>query len=354
MPAEKDRRLDKSGGKSMLQVLKKGIVLALMLGLVASGVLFAAGQSEDGAEAGGGKPSGPIFITMGTAGVGGMNYPTGIAMSSLWNANIPGMKAVAIATNGSPHNIDLLRTNDADVAVCRSLEAYRALIGEEPYPEKMEWMRSLTGGLFIDVFQVVATKASGITSVDQFKGKRIVVGPVGSGGEVDARETLAAYGLTYDDVNVSFVEFSQGMDMIKDGLADAGILGVALGASTMQELLLDNKVNMINISDEALENLKKSNPYYIRRVIPADTYPNQDYSVDTVGTPPDVIIVRADTDPDLVYEMTKVLYENQPAIHAVSPLLTQFTRDLVLSEDDMLIPYHDGAKRYFVEQGWLE
>lgn len=336
----------------MQNVLKKTIVLVLMLGL-AAGMIFAEGQSEK-SSAGSGKPAGPIFITMGTAGVGGMNYPTGIAMSSLWNANIPGMKAVAIATNGSPHNIDLLRTKDADVAVCRSLEAYRALMGEAPYPEKMDWMRALTGGLFIDVFQVVASKASGITSIDQFKGKRIVVGPVGSGGEVDARETLAAYGLTYDDMNVSFVEFSQGMDMIKDGLADAGILGVALGSSTMQELLLDNKVNMVEITDQALANLKKSNPHYLRRVIPADTYPNQPNPVKTVGTPPDIIIVRADMDADLVYQMTKVLYENQPAIHAVSALLQQFGEDLVLPDADMLVPYHEGARRYFVERGWLK
>jgi uncharacterized protein len=337
----------------MLQLMKKAIIMALVLGVVLAGVTFAGGQQE-GEDGESSRPSGPIFITMGTAGVGGMNYPTGIAMASLWNANIPGMKAVAIATGGSPHNIDLLRTNDADVAVCRSLEAYRALNGDEPYPEEMPWMRSLTGGLFIDVFQVVATKASGITSIDEFEGKRIVVGPVGSGGEVDARETLAAYGLTYDDVDVSFVEFSQGMDMIKDGLADAGILGVALGASTMQELMLDDKVNMIDISDEALENLREKDPFYMRRVIPAGVYPNQDYEVRTVGTPPDIIIVRADTDEDLVYEMTKTLYENQPAIHAVSPLLEQFTDDLVLPEDEMLVPYHDGAKRYFVEQGWLE
>jgi len=338
----------------MLKFMKKAIVLTMVMGLVITGAAFANGQDEGGKAGDDTKPAKPIFITMGTAGVGGMNYPTGIAMTSLWNANIPGMKAVAIATNGSPHNIDLLRTKDADVAVCRSLEAYRAYNGEAPYPEKMEWMRSLTGGLFIDVFQVVATKASGIKSVDQFKGKRIVVGPVGSGGEVDARETLAAYGLTYDDCKVTFAEFSQGMDMLKDGLVDAGILGVALGASTMQELLLDNKTNLIPISDEALNNLKKKNQFYLRRVIPANTYPNQDYPVPTVGTPPDIIIVRADMDADLVYKMTKILYENQPAIHAVSPLLQQFTKDLVLPEEDMLVPYHDGAKRYFVEQGWLK
>ncbi len=336
----------------MYKSLKKAVVLALVIGLVSVGTLFANGQDEGGS--GSTEKAKPIFITMGTAGVGGMNYPTGIAMASVWNSNIPGMKAVAIATGGSPHNIDLLRTNDADVAVCRSLEAYRASIGEDPYPEKMEWMRSLTGGLFIDVFQVVASKASGITSVEQFKGKRIVVGPVGSGGEVDARETLKAYGLTYDDVNVSFVEFSQGMDMIKDGLADAGILGVALGSATMQELMLDNKVNLVSISDAALANLKQVNQFYMRAMIPADTYPNQPKAVPTVGTPPDIIIVRADKDADLVYKMTKALYENLPAIHAVAPLLEQFGPNLVLPQDQMLVQYHDGAKRYFVEQGWLK
>lgn len=326
--------------------------VAVLVAVAMVGALFAgcAPKKEEAAA----TPAQTIHLTMGTAGVGGTNYPTGIAMSALWNANIPGVKAVAIATNGSPHNIDLLRTKDADVAVCRSLEAYRASNGITPYPEKMPWLRSLTGGLFTDVFQVVATKESGIKSVADFKGKRVAVGPVGSGGEVDARETLAAYGLTYDDMKVSFVEFAQAIDMMKDGLVDAGIIGVALGASSMQELMLDGKTVMIPISDEALANLKKKNEFLIRRIIPKNVYPNQDYEVPTVGTPPDIIIVRDDLPEDLVYKMTKTLYTNLPAIHAVSALLTQFTKDLVLPEDQMLIPYHPGAKKYFVEMGWLK
>lgn len=293
-------------------------------------------------------------LTMGTAGVSGSNYPTGIAMCQLWNQNIPSIKAVAIATNGSPHNIDLLRTKDADVAVCRSLEAFRATNGVAPYPEKMPWLRSLTGGLFSDVFQVVALKSSGIKSVAEFRGKRIAVGPVGSGGEVDARETLAAYGLTYKDMKVSFVEYTQGIEMLDDGQVDGAILGLALGAAGMTELLLGNKVNMIPITDEALANMRKVNPYYGRRVIPPKTYPNQDNAVPTVGTPPDIIIVRAETDENLVYNMTKVLYENQAQLNTVTALMRQFGPSLVLPDDQMLIPYHPGARRYFVEKGWLK
>ncbi len=295
-----------------------------------------------------------LHLTMGTAGVSGSNYPTGIAMCQLWNQNIPGVKAVAIATNGSPHNIDLLRTKDADVAMCRSLEAYRATNGVAPYPEKMPWLRSLTGGLFSDVFQIVALKSSGIKSVAEFKGKRVAVGPIGSGGEVDARETLAAYGLTYKDMKVSFVEYTQGIEMLDDGQVDAAILGLALGASGMTELLLGNKVNMIPVTDEALANARKSNPFYGRRVIPANTYPNQNYPVPTIGTPPDIIIVRAEMDETLAYNMTKALYENQATLNTVTSLMRQFGPALVLPEDQMLIPYHAGAKKYFVEKGWLK
>jgi TRAP transporter TAXI family solute receptor len=293
-------------------------------------------------------------LTMGTAGVSGTNYPTGIAMCQLWNQNIPGIKAVAIATNGSPHNIDLLRTRDADVAQCRSLEAMRATNGVAPYPEKMPWIRAITGGLFADLFQVVARKSSGIKSVSDFKGKRIAVGPVGSGGEVDARETLAAYGLTYKDMKVSFVEYTQGVEMLQDDQVDGAILGLAMGASGMTELMLDNKTFIVPITDAALANLKKVNPAYMRRNIPANIYPNQKDPVPTVGTPPDVIIVRDDFDAALVYKMTKTLYENLPTVQAVAVNLKQFTKDLVLPDDQMLIPYHPGARKYFVEQGWLK
>lgn len=293
-------------------------------------------------------------MTMGTAGVSGTNYPTGIAMCQLWNQNIPGIKAVAIATNGSPHNIDLLRTRDIDVAQSRSLEALRATNGVKPYPEKMPWIRAITGGLFADAFQVVARKRSGITSIADFKGKRIAVGPVGSGGEVDARETLAAYGLTYKDMKVSFVEYTQGVEMLQDDQVDGAILGLALGASGMIELMLDGKTALLPITDEALANLKKVNPAYMRRVIVANTYPNQTVAVPTVGTPPDVIIVRDDLDANLVYQMTKTLYENMPTVQAVSANLKQFTKDLVLPDDQMLVPYHPGARKYFVEKGWLK
>jgi len=102
-----------------------------------------------------------IHVTVGTASVGGMNYPLGIAMATLWNSNIKDVKAVAIATGGAVQNIDMLRTKDSEVAVCRAVEANRAFTGIEKYKEKMTWIRSLTGGMMFDAKQVVATNISG-------------------------------------------------------------------------------------------------------------------------------------------------------------------------------------------------
>jgi TRAP-type uncharacterized transport system substrate-binding protein len=41
-------------------------------------------------------------------------------------------------------------------------------------------------------------------------------------------------------------------------------------------------------------------------------------------------------------------------MQAVTANLKQFTKDLVLPDDQMLIPYHPASRRYFVEQGWLK
>jgi TRAP transporter TAXI family solute receptor len=299
-------------------------------------------------------PAETTYITIGTAGVGGMNYPVGLAMAKIWNDKIPGMKAVAIATNGSPHNIDLLRTKDIEVAVCRAIEANKAINGVEPYPEKMPWIRAITGGTYTDADQIFALKDSGIKTISDFKGKKIAVGPTGSGAEVDARETLAAYGLTYDDIKPQFVEPAQAIEMMENGLVDASILGLTMGNAAAAELMLSNKVIILPISDEAFVKLHESSPFKVRRAVPANTYPNQDYEVMSVGSPPDNIVVRAEMSDEIAYQLTKSIYENIADMNAVSAVMKQMSKDLVAEEKDMLLQYHPGSKKYFLEMGWIK
>ena len=297
-----------------------------------------------------------IYITMGTAGVGGMNYPVGTAMARIWNADIKDMKAVAIATTGAVQNIDMLRTKDIEVATCRPVEAYLAINGIEKYKEKMPWIRALSGGVTIDVKQILALKGSGIESVSDFKGKRVAVGPVGSGGEADSREILTAYNLTYQDITPEYVEASQAVEMMQDGIIQGAILGLSLGSSAISELMLTNKVVLLPLSDEGFENLKKGNPFIQRRTVPAGAYPNQDYEVVTAGDTPDLVVCREELPEELAYEMTKAIYQpkNMEQIRAVAAAVRQYGPDLVDAPDKMMLPYHPGALRFFKEAGWIK
>lgn len=345
----------------MLMLKKKKaliFILAIVLALAGCGSSSEPQNTADsntntGDSAAPSQPKEVMNMTIGTASVGGMNYPIGMALAKIWNANIPEVRATAIATNGSPHNIDLLRTDDIDAAVARAIESNKAINGEEPYPEEMPWITAITGGLFYDANQILALKSSGIETIDNFKGKRIAVGPVGSGGEVDARDTLYAYGLTYDDIQPQYIEASQAIEMMEDGLVDGAILGLTMGASAVAELMISDKVVILPISDEAFVKLQEVSPYMQRRTLPANVYPNQDYEVATVGSPPDNIIAHRDLPEDLVYQMTKSIYENQHEMQSVAQVMENFGEGLIQEEEDMLLPYHPGTKKYFLEMGWI-
>jgi len=300
--------------------------------------------------------AGEIFITMGTAGVGGMNYPVGMAMAKIWNAEIPNMKAVAISTAGAVQNIDMLRTKDIEVATNRPVECYRAINGIEKYQEKLPWIRALSGGVTTDAKQIIVLKSSNIKSVSDLKGKRVAVGPVGSGGEADSRDILTAYGLTYQDITPEYIEAGQAVDMMQDGLVDCAILGLSLGASAVSELMLTGKVDMLPLSGEGYEKLKKNNPYIVKKTIPANTYPNQDYAVDTAGDPPDLVVCRDDLPDELVYAMVKAIYkpENVEQIRDVAAAVRQYGPALVTQPEDMLLPYHPAALRFFKEVGYIK
>ncbi|GHV37228.1 TRAP ABC transporter [Synergistales bacterium] len=296
------------------------------------------------------------FITMGTAGVGGMNYPVGMAMAKIWNAAIPDMKAVAISTAGAVQNIDMLRTKDIEVATCRPVEAYRAINGIEKYKEKLPWIRALSGGVTADAKQVLALKNSDIKSVADLKGKRVAVGPVGSGGEADSREILTAYGLTYQDITPEYVEAGQAVEMMQDGLIEGAILGLTPGASAVSELMLTGKVVILPLSDEAFLNLKKGNPFIFRRTIAAGVYPNQDYEILTAGDPPDLVVCRDDLDEELVYQMVKAIYQPKSIeqIRDIAAAVRQYGPDFVTPPEEMMLPYHPGSLRFFKEVGWIK
>lgn len=185
-------------------------ILAFMLALTMLGTLIA-GCGGSGKEEK--KPAAQKFINIATGGTVGTYFPLGGAVADILNKNIPGANASAQSTGASVANINLLQQGKVDLAFVQNDIAYYAANGVEMFKDKKVAGLKGLATLYPKTIQIVALDKSGITSLDQIKGKRVAVGVAGSGTEANARQILEAYGITYKDISVQYLSF--GVAIIK-------------------------------------------------------------------------------------------------------------------------------------------
>ena len=86
--------------------------------------------------------------------------------------------------------------------------------------------------------------------------------------------------------------------------------------------------------------------------IPPSVYPGMEDTV-TVVAVSNVLVVHADMDEELAYQLTRVLFDHHEELAAVHPMAAVLTLDSATAGSP--IPFHDGAVRYYQEQGaWSE
>lgn len=160
---------------------------------------------------------------------------------------------------------------------------------------------------------------------------------------------LITLGYTWDDITPSYLSFSEGMQALSDGKVDMAIASAGPPVSAIQELAATGKAfRLLNFDDEFRARFLESYPYYIEYVIPKDTYGLSE-DVTTVATQ-NMVMVNANLDEELVYRMTKAIFENLDSLKAAAPAATDITLENAPKTD---IPLHPGAERYYKEAGIL-
>jgi len=318
---------------------KRVAVILLVIFMVSSSLV---GCSPKSAET--------VYLTIGTASAGGSFYPIGIKLAEILNKSIPNVKAVAIATAGSPQNIDMMRTKDMELCVIGALDGLQAINGTAPYTEKMPWIAALTGPMYRSGTQILAGMNAGINNVLDLKGKKVGVGEVGGAGTTDVVNMLNGLGLTLKDFTPVYGDSGSAIDSLKNGLLDAAFLGLTVGSPVIAEAMLSGRVKLVGIDDASFAKILKVNPTYERYTIKANTYSNQNYDVITMSDPPQIIACRTDLiSDDLAYQITKAIYDNitdfRTAVSAV--------KDMTIDDASLglLIPYDTGTVKYFKEKG---
>ncbi|WP_289138621.1 TAXI family TRAP transporter solute-binding subunit [uncultured Brevibacillus sp.] len=319
---------------------KRGFLLSLVL-LVTMSLVAACGGNS--ASSGNNDPS---QLVIATGGTGGTYYPLGGGMADHITKNA-GITATAQATGASAENIRLLRDKKADIAFTQNDIAEYASKGTNMFQQdgKIEAFQAL-GALYDETIQIVVSADSNIKNVADLKGKRVSVGAPGSGTEVNAQQILEAYGLTFDDTKLQRLSFADSAKAIQDGQLDAAFQTAGTPTAAITELAATTGVKIIPIDADKIDAIIAKYPFYVKTVVPANTYQTVPEEVTTVSVK-SMLLVRADLSEDLVYKVTKAIFENTDKLgHAKAK---EIKMESVLA--GVSIPIHPGAKKYFDEKG---
>ncbi len=291
-----------------------------------------------------------------TGGVAGTFYPLGGAIAQVLNQKIAGLNVTVQATGGSVENARLLGTKGAELGLCMNDIAYYAQNGLEVFKAKNEKYTNFSaiGNIYPDVIQIFSRKDGPIKSIADFKDRKISVGPPGSGTEISARQVLGTYGLDFKarkDFKPSYLSFAESADHFKDKRIDGAYFVVAVPNSAIQDINVMHPVRLLAIDDASYQKIIKTYPLYARFEIPANSYQGQNAPVKTIAVY-SALMVSNDLDADLVYQMTRTLYEQGAAIaqgHAAGKYVK-----LQTAVDGIAVPFHPGAKKYYKEKGIMK
>ena len=292
------------------------------------------------------------FLAIATGGTGGTYYPLGGALAQLLSNKVEGLIVTAQTTGASIANCNLIARHQIETAFSQANTTYWSYTATG-LQEGQEAIANLRGiaSLYPETIHIVATKASGVKAIKDLKGKRVGVGAPNSGTEADARIILNAHGLTYDDLNVDYLDFNEVADRLIDGQIDAGFVTAGYPTSSIINIATIRDLVLVPVDREVSEKLIEEIPYYGLTEIPLGMYKGVDEPVLSLATPA-LWIGDSQLDPTLVYKMTKALWENIDILAVVHAQGKNITLDTALS--GMAIPLHPGAELYYKEIGLIK
>ena len=311
------------------------------------------GGSGSGSGSGsGGSSRGNVMMTFGTGDTGGSLYPAGAALSQLWTNNVQGVKCNTQTSTGSFQNVQDVASGEVDVAVATADVVLNGYTGAGSFEEvgALENVRVI-GAVYTSVSSGVALKESGMEYVHDLLGKRVAVGPAASATENSCFDAFEVMGITAENTSLENLGLGDGADSVGDGIIDAafGFAGLPIGGQL--NLAATKDIVVLNYTQEEIDQILAGNSAYIQSTIPAGTYTGQDYDTLTFGVKC-LVIVNADMDESLVYDMCKTMNENSADLAAGNAILNEMTDPSFLCTN-VSIPLHAGAEKYYSELGLI-
>jgi TRAP transporter TAXI family solute receptor len=310
----------------------------------------------------------PQFFRIGTGSAGGTYYPIGGIIANAIScppgapcgqaggtAGVPGLVAVAQATQGSVQNVNLIQSGNAESGFSQSDVAHWAYTGTGLFEgrPKLDRLRFIAH-LFPEHIHAVVRRDSPIRSFEDLRGKRIAIGLQASGARIGSELILEANGLRAGrDYTAEYLNQAQGTERMQDRGLDATLTVVGYPAAAFAEFCSRTGCRLLPIQGAAAQRVIERAPFYGTGVIPRTAYEGleADTPTLTVGA---VWLVRDSVPEELVYNITRALWSDvtRGLLDRGHAKGREIVRENALTGRGV-VPLHPGAERYYREAGLL-
>jgi len=274
------------------------------------------------------------------------------AISSRLSRTQADMEVSNMASAGSVENLRRVNSGDADFGITYSGDIYLGSQGlltgdtrKYPNVHSMAYMFGAPAHLIV-------LASSGVTDVKQLEGKRIAVGPAGSGAAASAQRFFTGVGL-WDKITPEFVGYSQGASALGDRLIDALWVFAGVPNSSVIQAAASNPIRILSLVDAGKapgSTFFQDHPYYAEVTIPAGTYQGVDYDVKTVQDSA-IWIAGKHVDEGQTYRALADIYSDQGLAFMVS--VTKAAQAMSIADGlfGIATPVHKGAAKFWMEKG---
>jgi TRAP transporter TAXI family solute receptor len=287
------------------------------------------------------------FVSIGTGGTGGIYYPYGGGVAEIWSKYVPNIQAVAEVTGASVENVKLADKGETVVGEVMGDVAVAGFEGGSKFKGKKNNILAMAV-MYPNLLQVVTLKSSGITDIEQVKGRHISTGSPGSGTHFMAEAVLKALGMGNDAYKDSRLSFTESANALRDGTIEVGIWCVGPGTSSILDLATTHDIRIIGFSPQQTKKILAANATYSAVELGGGVYRGVDAPVSTIGVW-NVMICQGSLDADLVYKLVKALYEHNDYLLKIHPSAAYTTPENAVKYSP--IPLHPGTVKYLEEKG---
>ena len=293
-----------------------------------------------------------MILTIGTADSGGTMYPVGSAIAQALTAKEPFLKVNTSASNGSLANVQGIENGQIDMGLVSADVALVAYEGKAEFSGKPVENLRVIAAVYSSLSNWMVRENADIVYVHDLIGKRVALGPEGSTTELSARNALTVLGINKN--NTQFLNYGLGTAgtavMENDVDAVHGFAGIPING--LEEMAQKTPIRLLQYTDDELHKILARNASYSRSIIPAGTYTGQTQPVETFGVKC-LLCVSADMDEELVYTITKALYDSVDEMAEEQPVMAEMKKE-DFCYSNLPVPLHPGAEKFYRERGLVQ